>query len=231
MSAGKVCFSVEALSGFSQTRAVDLADYNTVANYNIQILSGNKVVYENTLGSMAEQSVELEAGSYLCRASYGREENASQNTLLMEGEQEFEVTVGQSSDVVVVCRPQCARVTASFGSLMDSYFSDYYVTYSTQALAAVGQSAVWSKTNTDPWYLKVGEDEEVVATIHVVRASDGKWTEVERKHKLSNAKSWTLTIDAQPIESNDGEIGLSIIVDDSTNDQNVSIVVPNDWWM
>lgn len=231
MAAGKVCFSVDALTGFHQTRAVNLDEYNTTANYNVQILSDNKVVYEGTVGAVAAQSVELEGGVYMLRAYYGNDAVASQNTFLMEGSQTFEVTAGQETQVEVLCLPQCARVSASFGALMDASFSDYYVTYTTQALTAAGQSAVWAKDCADPWYLKVADDEEVVATIHVVRASDGKWAEVERKHKLSKGKSWTLSIDAQAPESNDGEVALTIVVDESTNDQNVSVVIPNEWWM
>ncbi len=230
-SSGAVSFLVDALPNFNQTRAVDLNEYSTTANYNVQILSGSKVVFEGTVGSVTNQSVDLESGSYALRAYYGTEAAASQNSFLMEGRKDFVVTAGEETEVEVICLPQCARVAVSFGSQMASQFSDYYVTYTTQALTSAGQYAVWTKENADPWYLKVQANEEVVARIHVVRASDGKWTEVERKYKLSNGKSWTLNIDAQAPESNDGQVALTIVVDESTNDQEVSVVVPNDWWM
>lgn len=229
-SKGKVSFHVDASLAFTQTRAVNLDDYRNVSDYNVQILSGSDVVYESRIGA-SEGAVELEEGNYTLRAYYGQDAVASQNTFLEEGFAPFSIVIGKQTNVDVTCEPKSARVAVAFGDKMAEFFSDYYVTYSTRALTAAGQHAVWSKGNADPWYLKVEDNEQVTATIHVVRASDGKSTEVVRQHTLSNNQSWTLTVDAKEPEPNEGQVGLTIRVDESTNDHPINIVVPNEWWM
>lgn len=214
------------------TRALDLSALTNTDNYTVDIFDAEgKCMLSKTLGEMENNTVELEAGEYNLTAHYGESKAASQDNLYMKGETKFTVEAGKSNEVDVMCTPASARVSVSFDAKMEEYFSDYYVTYSTKALTEEGTAAIWSKTNTNPWYLLVETDETVKATIHVTRKSDGKSTTIEREHTLSAGKAWTLCIEAKEEEAPSGDAMITIVIDDSTNDKEETIVVPNSWWM
>lgn len=227
---GKVQFYVEHSLMF--TRAVDMAALSNTDNYIIDIYDaeGNNLM-SKALGEIEESTVELEEGTYKLVAHYGESKPASQSVLMMKGERTFSVEAGKVSEVGVTCTPVSAKVMVDFGEKMETYFSDYYVTYSTKALNEEGTAAIWSRTNTDPWYLLVENDETVKATIHVTRKSDGKSTTVERQHNLSAGKAWTLSIEAKEEEQPSGDATFTITIDDTTNDKEETIIVPNNWWM
>lgn len=231
LSRGRVEVSITQSTAF--TRSVNFTEVQNTANYTVDIYDASGTcVKSSRLGEITGNTVELDEGSYRIVAHYGEEKAASQNVLPMKGEQTFAITDGNDTHVDVTCTPTCAKVLVNFGENMDTYFSDYYVTYTTKALEKSGTSAVWSKTNTDPWYLLVADNEVVKATIHVTRASDGKTAEIVREYQLSPAKAWTLGIKAEePQGPVGGTATVTISVDDSTNDIESTIVVPNDWWM
>lgn len=227
---GKVQFYVERSLAF--TRAIDMTALSNTDNYIIDIYDAEgKVLMSKALGEIEESTVELEAGTYRLVAHYGESKPASQDALMMKGEAAFSVEAGKVSEVGVTCTPVSAKVMVDFGEKMETYFSDYYVTYTTKALNEEGTAAIWSKTNTDPWYLLVENDETVKAVIHVTRKSDGKSATIERQHNLSAGKAWTLTIEAKEEEVPSGDATITITIDDTTNDKEETIIVPNNWWM
>ncbi len=229
-SKGKAMISVGQSVSF--TRAVDWTVVQNTALYDVVIRDASGIsIVSNKLGELTNSSVELEQGKYSISVSHGEEKAASQNSLLLTGTADFSVEAGKETNVSVTCVPAVARVSVQFGDRMDENFSDYYVTYSTEALKAQGSSAVWAKSNIDPWYLIVGQGETVKATIHVVRASDGKTATIEREHVMAPGKAWTLDINAE--EQPDpvgGTLIFSITIDDSTNDIPETIVVPDEWF-
>lgn len=214
------------------TRAVDFAAAEDIQNYTIDIndADGN-CVFSKVMSEIENQTVELEEGSYMLTAHYGELKAASQNDLQLSGNAPFTIQAGKTAEVSVTCTPASARVNVNFDSNMDEFFSDYYVTFSTKALDAEGSAAVWTKTNSEPWYLLVENEETVKAIIHVTRASDGKSLEIERTTTLSAAKAWTLGIQAEDNGDKDGVSSFSIIIDESTNDKEETITVPDSWWM
>lgn len=110
---------------------------------------------------------------------------------------------------------------------MATYFSNYSVIYETEALKATGSTAIWQKDDTDPWYLKVNEKgESVTATISFTRLSDGKSASVEKTYTLAPGKSWTLNIAPQ---DNNGSLGITVTIDESTDDEEIDIEVPSEW--
>lgn len=114
-----------------------------------------------------------------------------------------------------------------FASNMSEYFSDYSVVYETAVLKAAGSTAVWAKDDTEPWYLKVDpKGETVTASIQVTRLSDNKTATVEKTYTLAPGKSWTLSIAPQ---DNNGNIGIEITIDESTDDEVIDIEVPSEW--
>lgn len=222
----------------SLTRGVDPSVYNNTSSYTVKIVekSSGEVAFEGQLSELTEENNKFQEGNYTLVASLGSLQNATQGNFYVEGETEFTVSSenissGTPISVSVECLPKCARVSVAFGQKMGEYFSDYYVTYSTRALSENQSSAVWSKENTEPWYLNVDNKEVITAVIHVVRKSDDKWTDVEYTHELSAAQAWTLGVDVEEPVTPTGEVGLIITIDESTNDKPETIIVPNDWWV
>lgn len=208
------------------TRAVDFTAIGNVNNYIINIYNEEDAcVFSKTFGEIAGTPIMLEEGSYKLRAHYGELKTASQNDLQLRGTTSFSIESGKAKAVVVECTPASARVNVNFGDRMENYFSDYYVTFTTKALNEEGNVAVWTKTNADPWYLLVDENEAIKAVIHVTRISDGKSMDIERTTTLSAANAWTLDIDAEEEVDEDGTSTFSITIDESTNDKEETITV------
>lgn len=227
---GFIQLSVKADATFSVplSRAVNEENYKDVNNYQVQILnsSDNKVVKEYASLSEVPEKVELNNGSYTLKAFYGTDNDASRTDFYVEGTSSFAIQ-GEAQSVTVNCAPVCGKVIANFDPTMVDYFSDYSIIYETKALSTAGKTAVWSKTDTEPWYLKVNKaGEEIKATIQITRKSDNKSSTVEKTYTLAPNKSWTLKI--APQDSN-GSLGIVIEIDESTNDHEVDIEVPSDW--
>ena len=190
---------------------------------NVRLFKTNFNVSEDDAVSM---TIKLKNGTYTLRAYYGEQTTASRDVFYVEGTKPFVVDADQQQ-VTVDCYPKCAQVVAAFSADMAEFFTDYSVVYETEALKAEGATAVWSKTDADPWFLKVNEKgENVKATITVTRKSDNKSATVVREYSMAPGKLWTLNISPN---QNDGSLGIVIEVDETTNDQEIDIVVPSDW--
>ena len=226
---GFIQLSVKADATFktASTRSVDEENYKDVNKYHIQIInSSDKIEKEYASLSEVPAQIELNNGSYTLKAFYGEDKDASQTDFYVEGTSSFAIQEKVQS-VTVDCAPVCGKVIAHFDQTMTEYFSDYSIVYETKALSDAGTAAVWSKSNTDPWYLKVDKNgEQVKATIQVTRKSDNKSSTVEKSYMLAPNKSWTLRI--TPKDDN-GSLGIVIEIDESTNDHEIDIVVPSDW--
>lgn len=222
---GTVRIALAADAGFA-TRSVDEGSYTNVDNYRVQVLDSSNEVQCDYLFSDIPTSIRLQNGSYRLVASYGEDSAASRNGFRVEGATDFNVE-GTDQTISVSCSPLCGKVAVKFDPSMQTYFSDYSVEYETKALKTAGTFALWAKGDSDPWYLKLDESgERVKATIKVTRKSDSKATSLERTYDLERNKAWTLNIAPK---NEDGGLGLSITVDESTDDKTVDIVVPADW--
>ena len=208
------------------TKAVDESRYEDLNLYTVQIINASGTTEKDFLYGERPERIELKNGAYTLKAFYGTDENASRDGFYVEGIQTFNVE-GKEVEVEVTCKPTCGKVTAKFAEDMATYFSDYSVSYETEALAATQTPVQWNKSDSEPWYLKLNPNGETVkATIQVTRISDNKTATVERTYYMEPEKSWTLNI----APSNDsGNLGITITVDENTNDETIDITVPSDW--
>lgn len=222
---GTVELTVNPDAGF-QSRAVDESYYNNLKNYTVQVLKDG-VVYNNCQWTGAvPSSVEMEVGTYTLKAFAGKDEAVSTNNMYVVGSSDFTVTDGQNTTASVTCKPVCAKVSITFGEDMPKYFTDYYVTFKTVALGAA--SYIWEKDNTEPVYMKVNENEKINPQI-VLTDTKGKLQTLDLKdggYTLSPAQA--LNVEIVPVVNN-GKIHISITVDDTTIDKEISIEVPSDW--
>lgn len=225
---GTVSLSVSTDTAFDvATRSLDESDYECLSNYTVQILNSDSTVLYTYNYESVPDTIELSSGAYIVKAYTGTEYDASRDYFYVEGYASFNVENGRSTSVSVTCTPTCGKVQAEFDDTMADYFSTYYVVYTTNALTASGTSATWQSSDTEPWYLLLDKGgEEVTATIHFTRISDGKSSSVTTTTDMDRNTSWTLSI--APEDSN-GSLGISITVNEETNDEEIDVVVPSEW--
>lgn len=227
---GYVKLSLNADTGF-QTKAVNESEYANKNNYTVQILKDGKVVdgMEWNYTNMPTELIELTNGGYELKAFYGEEYNvpSTRDGLYMEGIKTFNVN-GDQQSLTVECKPVQAKIQVNFDSKMADYFSDYYVTFETEALGNENK-ALWGKDDTSPLYLKVNANGEgVVATFTLNKITGGQATVDPKTYTLKPLDFQTINI-APVVESNTGNVGISITINKDTNDENVNIEIPTEW--
>lgn len=221
---GYVSLDLNTNTGF-QSRAVNESDYKNLSNYTVQILKDGKVLdgMQWDYDDMPKDMIELSNGAYELKAFYGDANfTASRNKMYVEGKSTFNINSDQVT-ASVTCKPVCGKVTVEFDSKMAEYFSNYSINFKTIALD--GSSVAWAKDDTEPIYMKVENNEQISATYSLVD-KQGKSTTIDKTYSLSPQKH--LIIKVVPTVSS-GNLGITIVVDESTNDQNVDIVIPSDW--
>lgn len=215
-----------------QSRAITESDYTDLANYTVQILKDGKVVEgcEWKGNALPQDLIELDNGSYTVLAFTGeayKGKAATTEGMYVEGSDGFNVNSNQTATATVNCTPQCARVTVNFSQDMATYFKDYYVVFT--GTDALGEgNYTWQKGFTDPVYMAVTRTEELTATIKLVDKEGKVAEDIVRKHDISAGKAWKLNI-APVVEEETGKVGISIEIDNSTNDIPVDIEIPSDW--
>lgn len=226
---GYVKLSLNADAGF-QTKAVNESDYTKLDNYTVQILKDGTLVPEMEwmYSKVPTELIELTNGSYELKAFYGEEYNvpSTRDGIYMEGIKPFDVN-GDQQSLTVECKPVQAKIQVNFDAKMKDYFSDYYVTFQTQALGS--DKALWGKEDTSPLYLKVNANgEDVVATFTLNKKTGGQASVDPRRYNLKPLDFQTINI-APVVESNTGNVGISITINKDTNDEIVDIEIPNNW--
>lgn len=226
---GYVKLNLTADAGF-QTKAVDESAYTNLNNYTVQILKDGNVVngMEWNYANMPTELIELTNDGYELKAFYGVEYNvpSTRDGLYMEGIKTFNVN-GDQQSLTVECKPVQAKIKVNFDAKMKDYFSDYYVTFQTVALGS--DKALWGKDDTSPLYLKVNATgEDVVATFTLNKMKGGQATVNPKKYNLKPLDFQTINI-APVVESNTGNVGITITINKETNDENVDIEIPTNW--
>lgn len=229
---GTVTLNLNAMSGFeTETKAdVDYTNYKNADNYTVTFtdMGGSEVSMKY---SEWKQVVpyEFSNGSYTVKAYYGEEYKdaaASQKGFYVVGSQVIQVESGKETSVSLTCEPTCAKVITEFDATMATYYSDYYVEYTTKKTSV--------KSNDDPWYLLVDEGGETIEAKIVLTPKEGYQTgsiaELTQKYTLKPNQAWTLKISPNyTATDNKGSVSITITIDETTNDVEIPVVVPSDW--
>lgn len=226
---GAISFDVTAETGF-QSRALSEADYQNLDNYTVQLLKSGEVQDEWNYTELPS-ALKVEAGDYQVKAFYGEDTPASTETMYVEGMTDVTVNPVSGEEaapqtVSVTCKPVCAKVKVVFTGSMDEYFSDYSAVFKTEALGS--GSFTWGKKDTAPVYLKVGQNESVEMTFQVTKAEDGTTSRVSKTYVMSPQTGMTITVGPNAPES-EGNLGITIEIDSTTNDKEIDIEVPTEW--
>lgn len=207
-----------------QTKAVDENDYQDETKYTVQILdSKGSVVGDYTGATIPSDLIELDNGSYNVKAFYGEDKPASTTSMYVEGIKGFDINSNQVTGVTVECAPVCTRVTLVYEG-MEEHFKNWEAVIKTKALGE--SSFIYEKDNTDPVYLKVEKGEKISVSFHLTNSAD-KVTTIDKTYEVNPNEALKITI--KPAASENGNLGISIEIDGSTQDIPVDIEIPSDW--
>ena len=143
---GTIALDLSATASFNtETKAVNEGDYKNLDNYTVQFLKvGESDPVKTFKYAEIPASVELDNGAYTVKAFYGTNTDAASRTgFYVEGSNSFNLNGETDKSISLTCTPTYGKVKVEFTE-MDTYFSDYYVTYSTSALGS-SSTAKWSK--------------------------------------------------------------------------------------
>lgn len=225
---GLLRLGLSAETGFRTTKAVNESDYRDTGKYTVQIYkqqqSGDALVSSYTGATLPTDLIELSDGSYRVKAFYGEDKPASTSSMYVEGNEYFDIQSDKVSDVRVTCAPVCARVKFVFEG-MTTYFKDWQAIIDTEALGE--SSFIYKKEYTDPLYLRVKEGgEQVKVTFRITNSAD-KISEINRTYTMSPNRAMAITV--KPAAAQNGNLGISISIDGTTNDRPIDIEIPSDW--
>lgn len=240
---GSLILNLNAEAGFeSQTRALNEDNYKNTANYNVKIINtaNDNILVDckaSELSTYLPKTVEI--GTYTVLATYGNEHAASRNEFLMTGSSTVRVNAKEEKTVNVTCSPTCGKVSVQFADEMATYYDDYSVSFSgTSALGS--NNFAWAKTDSEPWYIKLNEAGETVSyTISLTakpeymhKGEDGSSLATgvaTGSFKLDRNKAHKLSIKPNYTPTTDGGMSLTITIDESTNDHEITWDVPVTW--
>ena len=240
---GSLILNLNAEAGFeSQTRALNEDNYKNTANYNVKIINtaNDNILVDckaSELSTYLPKTVEI--GTYTVLATYGNEHAASRNEFFMTGSSTVRVNAKEEKTVNVTCSPTCGKVSVQFDSKMATYYSDYNVSFSgTKALN--NSNFTWAKTDTAPWYILLDEGgEKVTYTINLTAKEDYMHKDkdgssqatgvAEGSFELDRNKAHKLIIKPNYTPTTDGGMSLTITIDESTNDHEITWDVPVTW--
>lgn len=226
-------FSFDGEEAVKHTKAINESDYSNINNYTLKLTktSDGSVVKEG-LYSDWPLEMELESGaSYTMVASYGQEEAASFDHLLVTGNETFTLNPGTTKKLAFQCKPTAAKVNVNYDASFDSYYSDCEVSVKTKHME---EAIVLSKANVgQDLFLKADAEGEEVTLNFTLK---DKYGEVATPEGFVTSKKVTLkpqtllkiTFKPDVTEIEGGKFGLDVIVDSGLTEETVDIVVPNE---
>ena len=89
------------------------------------------------------------------------------------------------------------------------------------------ESINYSKEDNDPVYLKVEKGESISVDFTFTPKSGSKNTTVSKTYTVNPNEALKITL--KPAASENGNLGITITIDGSTNDETINIEIPADW--
>ena len=240
---GTLMLKLSSGTQFGETRAVNEESYKNTDNYTVQVFDKDQNEKLNCKGSELayHMPLKLSIGSYTVKASYGTKDKASTTGFYVEGTAEGTIKADGSEEVRVVCTPTCGKVSVVFDSNMPTFFSDYSVVFDQIKVLGDGGNVSWAKDQVDPWYIELDEAGETIRFTVITATKDdyetdyngdGVKTETDMKSgtfKLERNKAYKLHVSPKYTATGNGQLGISITIDERTNDIEIPIEVPITW--
>ena len=221
----------------NQTRALNESSYSSLENYTVVVLDKDETEKLNCKYSevSSKMPITLPIGSYTIKAYYGNEHAYSRNEFYVYGENQGIIIADQKSPIAVSCAPTCGKVSVNFAQEMSNYFSDYKVFF--KGTDAMGTDSIeWKSSDTEPWYIKLAEEGEDVSFSICVTTKDEFMNSNSKKEavktgsfKLKRNKAFKMNINPSYTPTGEGNLDISITIDESTNDKEIDYEVPATW--
>lgn len=219
----------------SKTRAINEMEYKNADNYTIQIQELNGDLLYDDLYKNMPMSFDVEAGrTYTVKAFYGENVDAGFDKLYMEGNQQFTISEGEQKNLILSCRPANVKVTVKYTEEFLKYYSDCTVSLQTSHLIEPFTMNMNTDANKEA-YLKADITGETIR-ISVDGFKDKSGKPVDMGGALTATKNVTpkthvtITVDPEIITIGTGEASLDVSVDTSTEDKEVNIEIPEEYW-
>lgn len=238
---GSLNINLNPQNDFVQTRALSESSYRNTSNYRVKVVStsNNSIVIDCLASELSNNLPKtMPIGTYEVSATYGNEHAASRDEFLMTGSSVVTIKGNETTTATVDCSPTCGRVSVEFGQNMTTYFSDYNVVFGGTKLLN-GNTFAWNKTDTEPWYVGLDSEGEVITYTITLTAKDAFVFEnnsssqnthtVTGSFNLRRNCAHKLTVNASYNPSSEGGLGITITIDDSTNDTPIDITIPISW--
>ena len=237
--AGQGSIMVDLSTDLSYSRAVDESPYLDVNNYKVSLYKGEEAVYTDSVyGEMKlEQKVEFGV-PYKLIAYYGEDVAAGYDKLYVEGSQTFSVVQGDKKTVSITCKPANAKLTLVYKGNDDTdsfedYFQDCSVSIKTDYME---EAFTMNKADAGKeLYLKTGDEGTKALLSFALTDKNGESVTVkdfvtEETIDINPCCSYTLTIKPNQVGIAGGKFGLTVTVDDGVTDQDVTVVIPGEYF-
>lgn len=233
---GQLFLTLGAEADFAKTRALSEASYENTDNYTVVITDKDGVEKVRCTGAElpSKMPLTLSIGSYNVQAFYGSEYPYSRDEFRVFGEVNGTIKANQKVTEEVTCEPTCGRIRVEFDKKMSTYYSNYEVKFTgTEAMGT--DCFYWLKADSEPWYVLLKEEGEVVTfTISVTPKDEYANNQQQGATKtgtfrLDRNKGYKMNVSANYTPTAVGDVEISITIDESTNDKPVDIEVPIEW--
>ncbi|WP_455592132.1 DUF4493 domain-containing protein [Bacteroides sp.] len=233
---GTLSVGLSATPSFSsKTRAINEDEYRNADNYTVEIQEvGGDMLYNDLYRNMP-MSFDVEAGkTYTVKAFYGENVDAGFDKLYMEGNQQFTISNGEQKNLVLSCRPANVKVTVEYTDDFLKYYSDCTVSLQTSHIVVPFVMNMNADANKEA-YLKADATGETI-TILVDGFKDKSGNLVDMGGALTTTKNVTpkthvtITVGPEVITVGTGEASFDVSVDTSTEDKDINIEIPEEYW-
>ena len=213
-----------------QTRAggsTDIARYENSDNYSVKIFSDTKIAY-NGLAKDMPLEMEMDLGSYQMQAWLSTDVNAAFDSLYVYGENQFEVTAGISTEAQVSCIPANVRVNVSYDKTLDSYYSDYRISFATSNQTTPIDFAVADSTK-DLYFKANKQDDKMLISLQMKNLDGAEIPKIELSQPIRPREFLNIKVTPKLIDVEGGVLaGITININDQTIDKDTTILIPGD---
>lgn len=223
------------------TRSVVESEYENTANYLVEVKDKDGKTVENCKYSelTSKMPLKIPIGACTINASFGNEQAASRDGFYMFGSNTVNIESDGKVAVNVDCKPTCGKIAVVYDESMADYFDSYTTEFS--GTEKLGNSKFsWNQTDVDPYYvaLKNGNGETINYTITLVSKDEYAYSDGEAKKKtaivngsfpLKRQDFYTLRVKVNYTPASQGDINLTIEIDDSTEEKEYHWTVPVEW--
>lgn len=215
---GSVKFNVSADYSTSAVKSVSLnADDFTLELFN----SLGKRFKRWTYGEIKDKNVPLNVGTFTAKAYYGDSLATGFDALFFCGTSSFKVEGQSHTSVAVTCKMANVKVAVEWGEKIRS-LADYYVKITREGKKG---SLLFSKSETRCGYIPQG-DLQLEITMVDKQGNKRVYSPKAIACAANDFITFTIDIKEVPQESQDGELSVSIKMDNGTQQKNETITVP-----